>query len=245
MAYLATSTAVVDLPTDDPWFKTKTYRKYNPKANPALQDDCIKRVPLSSIRPELRNDEKALALEFCRGIWSRWGRWPIFPSPSVFFFFRSDADPWHRFLGAEQAATALRRAAGFRGQQVDDVGTGRRRVPARPALLQPLRGGREPGQRDHGPLRRVADEPRFEELGRSNSFQCAHRQGEAGGCFQHEVGAVRQRRHVLQGRRPSCPAQDYLSAPVVREDAGAERHEPSEGVNRPDPVLCIERHRHR
>ncbi|KAK8136236.1 hypothetical protein PG984_004176 [Apiospora sp. TS-2023a] len=76
MAYLNATTSIVDLKNDDAWFSSKTYARYNPKANPALQDDCIKRVPLSKIRPELRNDEAALTLDFCRGIWSRWGFWP-------------------------------------------------------------------------------------------------------------------------------------------------------------------------
>ncbi|KAI0180086.1 hypothetical protein GGR52DRAFT_529658 [Hypoxylon sp. FL1284] len=75
MAYLAASTSFHDLTKSDPMFKTKTYAKYNPKDNPALQDVVIKRVPLSKIRPELRDDEKALTLEFCRGVWSRWGFW--------------------------------------------------------------------------------------------------------------------------------------------------------------------------
>jgi hypothetical protein len=73
MAYLSVGTTLVDITRNDPWLKTKTYTKYNPKANPALMDDCIKRVPLSKIRPELRDNEEALTLEFCRGVWSRWG----------------------------------------------------------------------------------------------------------------------------------------------------------------------------
>lgn len=72
-AYLAASTTLVDLTKDDPLFKSKTYAKYNPKGNPALQDVVIKRVPLRKIKPELRDNEEALTLEFCRGIWSRWG----------------------------------------------------------------------------------------------------------------------------------------------------------------------------
>ncbi|KAH9903626.1 hypothetical protein F4778DRAFT_92014 [Xylariomycetidae sp. FL2044] len=76
MAYLAAATTLVNLTKDDPMFKSKTYARYNPKGNPALEDDCIKRVPLRKIRPELRDNEEALTLEFCRGIWSRWGFWP-------------------------------------------------------------------------------------------------------------------------------------------------------------------------
>lgn len=75
MAYLAATTSRIDLSKNDPTFKTKTYAKYNPKGNPALQDVVIKRMPLRKIRPELRDNEEALTLEFCRGIWSRWGYW--------------------------------------------------------------------------------------------------------------------------------------------------------------------------
>ncbi|KAI0405385.1 hypothetical protein F4802DRAFT_180630 [Xylaria palmicola] len=73
MAYLLTATSLVPLTKDDPAFKSKTWARYNPNENPALKDDVIKAVPLSKIRPELRNDEAALTLEFCRGVWSRWG----------------------------------------------------------------------------------------------------------------------------------------------------------------------------
>ncbi|KAI0455339.1 hypothetical protein F5B21DRAFT_194139 [Xylaria acuta] len=73
MAYLLAATSFVPLTKDDQMFKTKTWARYNPNGNPALKDDIIKVVPLSKIRPELRNDEAALTLEFCRGVWSRWG----------------------------------------------------------------------------------------------------------------------------------------------------------------------------
>lgn len=70
LAYLVATTSLIDLTKSDPMFGTKTYKKYNPKDNPALQDVVIKRIPLSAVKPELRNDEKALTLEFCRGVWS-------------------------------------------------------------------------------------------------------------------------------------------------------------------------------
>ncbi|KAI1354621.1 hypothetical protein F5Y01DRAFT_255539 [Xylaria sp. FL0043] len=72
MAYLLANTSVVPLTKDDQMFKTKIWRRVNPRENPALKDDCIRVLPLDKIRPELRNDEKALTLEFCRGVWSRW-----------------------------------------------------------------------------------------------------------------------------------------------------------------------------
>lgn len=107
MAYLAATTSFLDLTKNDPMFKTKTYAKYNPKGNPALQDVVIKRIPLRKIRPELRDNEEALTLEFCRGIWSRWGAINIFLS---FIDFRSTRDltnTQHRLLGPEQAPRAL------------------------------------------------------------------------------------------------------------------------------------------
>ncbi|KAI0910453.1 hypothetical protein F4823DRAFT_561951 [Ustulina deusta] len=72
VAYLLAQTSLVPLTKDDQVFKTKTWARYNPKKNPALKDDVIAVVPLSKIRPELRDDEAALTLEFCRGAWSRW-----------------------------------------------------------------------------------------------------------------------------------------------------------------------------
>ncbi|KAI8949617.1 hypothetical protein F4801DRAFT_552724 [Xylaria longipes] len=73
VAYLCAATSFVPLTKDDRICKSKTWARYNPNENPALKDDLIKVVPLSKIRPELRNDEEALTLEFCRGVWSRWG----------------------------------------------------------------------------------------------------------------------------------------------------------------------------
>ncbi|KAI0393905.1 hypothetical protein F5Y17DRAFT_282847 [Xylariaceae sp. FL0594] len=75
MAYLLGATNFVPLTKDDPAFKSKVWTKFNPRENPSLRDDVIKVVPLSKIKPELRNDEAALTLEFCRGVWSRWGFW--------------------------------------------------------------------------------------------------------------------------------------------------------------------------
>ncbi|KAI1310879.1 hypothetical protein F5Y03DRAFT_344224 [Xylaria venustula] len=72
MAYLLGTTSLVPLTKDDAAFKTRTWSRFNPKDNPALKDDMIRVVPLDKIRPELRNDEAALTLEFCRGVWSRW-----------------------------------------------------------------------------------------------------------------------------------------------------------------------------
>ncbi|KXJ94278.1 hypothetical protein Micbo1qcDRAFT_193486 [Microdochium bolleyi] len=76
MAYILSSSRITDLTRNDPMLWDKTYARYNPRGNPALTDVVTKRVPLSKIKPELRDNEEALTLEFCRGIWSRWGFWP-------------------------------------------------------------------------------------------------------------------------------------------------------------------------
>ncbi|KAI1321004.1 hypothetical protein F5Y16DRAFT_75426 [Xylariaceae sp. FL0255] len=75
-AKIAYGTNLVPLTKEDQVFKTKLWKKFNPRENPALKDDCIKSVALDKIRPELRNDEAALTLAFCKGVWSRWGFWP-------------------------------------------------------------------------------------------------------------------------------------------------------------------------
>ncbi|TGJ82286.1 hypothetical protein E0Z10_g6479 [Xylaria hypoxylon] len=73
VTFLWGTMSVVPLTKDDQAFKSKVWARYNPKKNPAFKDDVIKTIPLSKIRPELRNDEAALTLEFCRGVWGRWG----------------------------------------------------------------------------------------------------------------------------------------------------------------------------
>ncbi|GAP88474.1 putative fad linked oxidase protein [Rosellinia necatrix] len=73
MAYLLAATSLVPLTKEDRMFRSGAWRRHNPHENPALKDDVIKVVPLARIRPELRADEAALTLEFCRGVWGRWG----------------------------------------------------------------------------------------------------------------------------------------------------------------------------
>lgn len=73
-AYVGGTTSVIwPLPLDDPLWSSSVYARHNPHGNPSTQDVCIKRVPLSKIRPELLEKEGDLALEFCRGVWSGWG----------------------------------------------------------------------------------------------------------------------------------------------------------------------------
>lgn len=74
-AYLASQNPVVSpLPANDPIWSSRLFRRANPNGNPATNDVCIKRIPFSKIRPELLKKENDLSLEFCRGLWSGWGK---------------------------------------------------------------------------------------------------------------------------------------------------------------------------
>lgn len=77
-AYLAARNPVISpLAVTDPIWTSSLYKRYNPSRNPATQDVCIKRIPLNKIRPELLQKEGDLALEFCRGVWSGWGKYQL------------------------------------------------------------------------------------------------------------------------------------------------------------------------
>lgn len=81
VGYVAGSTSIIrPLPREDPIWTSNTFRRYNVQGNPSTQDVCIKRIPLSKIRPELLEKEGDLALEFCRGVWAGWGRLPFYAS---------------------------------------------------------------------------------------------------------------------------------------------------------------------
>ncbi|KAJ6482916.1 hypothetical protein C8R47DRAFT_577327 [Mycena vitilis] len=57
--------------TSDPIFTSALFKKFNPNQNvPVLTDLCVRRVPLSQIRPELLENEGKLVEAFCAGVWS-------------------------------------------------------------------------------------------------------------------------------------------------------------------------------
>ncbi|KAJ7223094.1 hypothetical protein GGX14DRAFT_657180 [Mycena pura] len=60
---------------DDPIFASSHYKKLNPHQNDALHDLCVRRVPLSQIKPELLQDDSRgkLVEAFCSGVWSGFG----------------------------------------------------------------------------------------------------------------------------------------------------------------------------
>ncbi|KAJ7482233.1 hypothetical protein B0H11DRAFT_1723948 [Mycena galericulata] len=60
--------------TTDPIFTSNHFKKFNPNENvPGLHDLCVRRVPLSQIRPELLKEDGKLAERFCAGVWSGFG----------------------------------------------------------------------------------------------------------------------------------------------------------------------------
>ncbi|KAH8668401.1 hypothetical protein BX600DRAFT_256092 [Xylariales sp. PMI_506] len=76
-AYLTTTTTLVTpLAGDDALLRSPLLRELNRFQNPIMTDLVVKRIPLSKIRPELRDDEAALSIEFNRVVWSGWAHTP-------------------------------------------------------------------------------------------------------------------------------------------------------------------------
>ena len=57
----------------DSVFSLPSLARLNPEKNPTFHDYCVRRVPLSKIKPGLLADEDKLTTEFCRGLWSGQG----------------------------------------------------------------------------------------------------------------------------------------------------------------------------
>jgi hypothetical protein len=64
----------VAVSTEDPIFESAAYKRTNPNRNAGLHDLCVRKVPLSKIRPELleaqEKGEPKLVEAFCAGVWS-------------------------------------------------------------------------------------------------------------------------------------------------------------------------------
>lgn len=171
VGYVAGSTSIIrPLPRDDPIWKSNPFNRYNVQNNPSTQDVCIKRVPLSKIRPELLEKDGDLALEFCRGVWAGWGELPLLclPCPSFLLRFFSfgglficirDVDADHN----ARNPTRLPIPAPHPRKQVPGRDPRPPLVPARPGHLHlrarhahngPLRGRREDPVGHHRALRR-------------------------------------------------------------------------------------------
>ena len=68
-AFWTRDSQVVLFPASDPILSSSSFRKYNPNTNPAVKDLCIRKVPLSKIKPELLEKDGKLVDAFTAGIW--------------------------------------------------------------------------------------------------------------------------------------------------------------------------------
>ncbi|PSK55664.1 hypothetical protein B9Z65_4542 [Elsinoe australis] len=73
LAFYTRKSKIMALPTSDYLYNTTFYSRLNPHLNPTMNDICIRKVPMSSIKDEYLKDEGKLAEKFCAGIWSTWG----------------------------------------------------------------------------------------------------------------------------------------------------------------------------
>ena len=75
--------AIVDVPATDPIYSSTAYLAQNVNNNPVTQDIVVRRVPLSTIRPELLEKEGALVEAATSGVFGGLGKHPIllFPIP--------------------------------------------------------------------------------------------------------------------------------------------------------------------
>jgi len=73
LVFMSRNSKFVPLSTSDAIFSSAAYLRNNPNKNPATQDLCIRKVPLSSIKPELLEKEGKLVEAFCAGVWGGWG----------------------------------------------------------------------------------------------------------------------------------------------------------------------------
>lgn len=67
---LTRKSTFVPFTTSDPIFNSTSYLKFNPNRNPTTHDLCVRKVPLSEIKPELLEKEGKLVEAFCAGVWS-------------------------------------------------------------------------------------------------------------------------------------------------------------------------------
>ncbi|KAL2851179.1 hypothetical protein BJY01DRAFT_232993 [Aspergillus pseudoustus] len=64
---------LVPLDPTDAIFQHRLFCELNPANNPSMHDVCVRRIPISHIRPGLVEKEGGLVEAFCAGVWSGWG----------------------------------------------------------------------------------------------------------------------------------------------------------------------------
>src|SRR3569833_4356364 len=74
VGYLHATTSIqCPLPSDDPIWTSKPYRRFNIHRNASTQDIVFRRIPIDEVKPELLQKEGALVGAFCQGVWSGLG----------------------------------------------------------------------------------------------------------------------------------------------------------------------------
>lgn len=63
----------VPLSPSDYIYNTTFYARNNPERNPTTADLCVRKVPLSQIKPEYLEKEGKLVEKFCAGVWGGLG----------------------------------------------------------------------------------------------------------------------------------------------------------------------------
>lgn len=72
--YMTRNSAIISpLSPNDPLYKSSFYQKYNPLNNPATNDICVRKVPLSNIDARLLEKDGKLVEAFCAGVWGGLG----------------------------------------------------------------------------------------------------------------------------------------------------------------------------
>ena len=67
----------VPISSDDAIFSSTAYLHNNPNKNPQTKDLCVRKVPLSKIKPQLleKEGEGKLVEAFCAGVWGGIGQY--------------------------------------------------------------------------------------------------------------------------------------------------------------------------
>ena len=139
----------VPLSPSDYIYNTTFYARNNPERNPATADLCVRRVPLSEIKPEYLEKEGKLVEKFCAGVWGGLGEcrcFEICDRPLTRSYRLCIPTPIPR---EEVPRRRHRKAA------VGHQGSPRFRVSRRHTDHRPLRGAHQDARIDHCSLRRL------------------------------------------------------------------------------------------
>jgi hypothetical protein len=87
-------------PTSDPLFTNQWYKKLNANANPTLHDECIRKLPLFKLKPELVEDAKKGGTKLVEGLSQ--GVWGGFGMSLRVLSFSQCLIPWCELCGSWQ-----------------------------------------------------------------------------------------------------------------------------------------------